>query len=111
MQWWLGHDHTHKIIFFVEDSNSFSHQVKGTSSVNDGKWHHVLGVRDAGTNELRIYIDGALENTVSTSFTGDFTSTNPLNIGHLDNSFHYEGLLDEIALYKRTLSATEIQSH
>ena len=35
--------------------------ITGTSTINDGNWHHIVGVND-GTN-LKIYVDGALEAT------------------------------------------------
>src|SRR4051812_15777112 len=37
-------------------------RVASTIAVNDGKWHHVAGVYTGG--QLRIYIDGVLNNSV-----------------------------------------------
>jgi len=82
--------------------------LRSMSVVADGKWHHVAGVRRAdGTRE--IYVDGVLENTrVEGMWNTD--SGNPLYIGQADgtNDYLIRGLVDEVEVFNRALSAAEI---
>ena len=71
-------------------------------------WYHIVGTYD-GSN-IKIYINGQLQNSVPASGT---ISTNTLNleIGRWRDVYreYFNGLIDEVAIYKRALSATEIQ--
>jgi hypothetical protein len=48
--------------------------------VNDGNWHHVVGVADAAGGRLRIYVDGVERGNSPYSGTSQ-TGTSPVNIG------------------------------
>ena len=51
---------TNVAVFTIFKSN-IANVVTGTTTINDGNWHHVMGVND-GT-DLKIYVDGALDGT------------------------------------------------
>ena len=82
----------------------------GTRTVNDGLWHHVAGVYDGLA--MYLYVDGTLD--VSQPSTGTIAQNNiPLAIGDNNEppsgfSYFFNGLLDEVSLYNRALSADEI---
>lgn len=81
-------------------------QVRTTN--NAFIWRHWAFVRSGGT--LTIYRDG----TSVGSLTGVPTTTIPLrgNIGEQANgTYPFQGVLDEIALYTRALSASEVATH
>ncbi len=85
--------------------------VDSTTTVTDGQWHHLVGVRDADAN-IKIYVDGLLEATVSTS-TMDLTNSFPLYIG-IDNQYggltnDFNGKIDDVRIYGRALSAEDIR--
>jgi hypothetical protein len=82
--------------------------VETRTSNNAFNWHHWAFVRSGGT--LTIYRDGTSVGTTA----GVPTSTIPLrgNIGEQANgSYPFQGVLDEIALYTRALSASEVSTH
>ena len=83
--------------------------VTGTTSVNDGKWHHVAGVFDGSA--LCLYIDGALEGAKAAAKPVD-SSDYEVRIG--DNAQvpdrHWNGLIDDVAVYNYGLSQAEIVS-
>ncbi len=81
--------------------------VVSTSLVNDGNWHYVVGTFDDVADELKIYIDGLLENTLSTSFV-PLTGSFPLYMGSGAGSGSYNGSTDEVSIWNRALSATEV---
>ncbi len=89
--------------------NGYGHGVAvGTSSVANGAWHFIAGVYEgAGSNLARIYVDGVQEN--SGAITTPNTSSASAMIGRfLAGGGQFNGLMDEVAVYKRALTAEEI---
>jgi hypothetical protein len=84
-------------------------ELAGTRNINDGQWHHIAGVYD-GTNKY-IFVDGTLD--VSAPATGLISQNGqPLCIGNTPEHFErgFNGLIDEVSIYNRALTASEIQS-
>ena len=79
--------------------------------ITDGEWHHIVLVRDASTHNVYLYVDGAEAATEPESFTAGFVSTVALNLGYMNGDFYFEGTLDEVALYNRALTVTEVQAN
>ena len=88
----------------------FNHLVTANSSLTVGRWYHIVGTFDGGT--YRIYINGILDNALVDG-TPLYTSTVPLDIGYLDlngvSSRFFHGSIDDIRIYNRALSASEIK--
>ena len=83
--------------------------LAGTRSVNDGQWHHVAGVYD-GIN-LFLYVDGTLD--ASAPATGIMAQNNyPVCIGENAQmpGRRWNGWIDEVSIYNRALTASEIQA-
>ena len=79
-----------------------------TTLVTTGLWYHVAGVR--GSNFTRLYVNGQLESETNVVFPQDY-GTNALFFGSSGDSAwdrKFAGLLDEVCLYSRALSADEI---
>jgi len=87
----------------------------GTSSVPviDNTWHFIAVVFDTSADNIDVYIDGNYD--FSTSCSNDFVSTDRFTIGMewdaSTPSDFYEGLIDEILIFNRLLSAEEIQAY
>jgi hypothetical protein len=113
LHWWVGCTGS-KAEAYVIDTNNTGYGIAGTTAITDGNWHHVVFVRDASANKLRIYVDGVSDaSPVDATYTGGFHSTAPLNIGwiNLSHGYHFSGSIDEVALYNRILSEAEIAQH
>ncbi|MHC4438852.1 MAG: LamG domain-containing protein, partial [Planctomycetota bacterium] len=87
--------------------------VVGTTDVNDGLWHHVAGSFD-GT-QYNLYVDGKLEATVSTSGSISAGTAYYGCIGahykkndERDPRRFFEGLIDDVRIYDRILSESEV---
>jgi hypothetical protein len=83
------------------DATQFPGAV-ATSPVRVGTWTHLVGTYDAVAHEMKIYVNGALENTA----TG-ITVRNGggiLKIG----SQQFAGSLAELQIWNRTISAAEV---
>jgi hypothetical protein len=118
LHWWVGCEGTSgSAKFYLIDTDGtqtgeVDHWPQGSNSMNDGAWHHIVAVRDAAENEIRLYVDGVEEDSSSATYSAGFeASSTALNIGHLMSGFNFDGTLDEVALYNRALSAGEIQGH
>ena len=112
---WTGLTTAELARLYLRDNTGDEFWVTGTKDVVDGAWHHVVAVRDADNDELRLYVDGNEDATpVDATYGAGFESTTAeLNIGwwNLSPFYHFNGALDEIALYNRALTPTEIQDH
>ena len=82
--------------------------ISGTTVVTDGKWHFVAGVYEgSSTNIARIYVDGVQQN--SGLITQSATSGNTFTIGQLlAGGSLFNGLIDELTVYNKALSAEDI---
>ena len=92
--------------------------LSSSRSINDGQWHHVAGVYD-GTN-MFLYVDGTLD--ISQPATGLIPqNSDPLAIGANvqayvpgcgcnEPGYFFNGLIDEVSIYNRALTAQEIQA-
>ena len=88
----------------------------GTSAdrVADGTWHHfavVLARPSIGSGAIRVYVDGELVGT-QTALAGNTSNSAQLIIGRHNsgNTPPFNGAIDELALYRRALSAADIKS-
>lgn len=92
-----------EIRFFIQ---TFNANFAFSSIDTSGDWNHVVGTWDGAT--IRIYVNG-VEGT-SDTYASTITTTNPFEIGRLGtNSFNIDGALDDVRIYNRVFSATEVQ--
>jgi hypothetical protein len=94
---------------FKTGSTSALNDKRSTSIVFDGTWHHVVWTDANGTAKL--YVDGVRDAT-------DFTYTHPtmalgnVTIGALYRTsagLFFPGSIDEVGVWNRVLSSTEVQ--
>jgi hypothetical protein len=87
--------------------NTGSDDVSSTSSISTGTWYHAVVTYD-GSN-IRLYLNGSLETTYA--FSADVTDgAGLLEIGGSTNigGGFWDGLIDELGIWKRALSGTEV---
>ena len=84
-----------------------------TTNVIDGKWHHVVGVRDTSAGLVKLYIDGKLENESSDAATvAEGGNTNNGQRKMVGSRGYYSELDGEIArasYWKVALTEAEIR--
>jgi hypothetical protein len=101
------------------DSNSIYIGKCTSSTYNDNTWHHVVGVWNGTSGvgvasaQFTIYVDGSAAATTNTSIgsaTAPLTGSGNTKIARHDAwTVNYAGSLDEIGIWTRALSATEVQ--
>jgi len=84
-----------------------SANAMGTTALPLNTWSHIAGTYDGTT--LRVYVNGVL--ATSQAQTGTISaSTGPLMIGGNNEGEYWAGRIDEVRIYNRALSQSEIQS-
>lgn len=114
LHWWVGcTGGTGAARFQLEDTTGSSQILEGPA-ITDGFWHYLVGVRDGAGNANRLYVDGIeVKSAVKVYPAGFNSAAAALNIGWLNRSagHHFQGVIDEVAIYNKALSVSEIQAH
>ncbi len=93
---------------FVVSINNVQQKLASATALNANTWYHVAATYD-GSN-MKIYINGILDATKAQ--TGSVNSTGAFNVGYLYNtSRNFNGKIDEVRVWKRALSQTEISQN
>lgn len=103
-----------KLYLQIYQTSAKLRYVSGTTTINDSNWHLVMGMHDGTmtTNGMSLYVDGvaqALPGRISTGTVTDFSSKATFDIGAFDTGTSpANGLIDEVGVWNRVLSSTEI---
>lgn len=112
---WIGSDG--KIRFGMYTTTSYI--ATSLTALNDGLWHHAVGISTGDNGTVSLYIDGTLQESSSISGTiYTYSGTSYWRIGSYRSSGtwtngsdgYYTGQLDEIRIYNRALTVAEIKS-
>ena len=101
---WLNDD---KVVVWFDPIGAVVTSITG---LTPGQWYHIAGTYDGA--EARVYVDGTLDSTAAQSVV-PLTNPGPLFLGQRgDNQAFafYEGLLDEVSIYNRALTAEEVSA-
>ena len=95
--------------FYVGRGVDWQPWLVSTDAINDGVWHHLVGVDDGNT--LYIYKDGKPYSTLVGPHS-ILTHSYPLCIGKRNSAdLHFKGIIDEVCIYNRALNKKEIEEH
>lgn len=103
-----------QIIFSAAGSTEFKTEI--TSSATSNSWTHVVCQKTG--SELQMYINGTLHASASSVLLIDTNSpftasaridnTSPLFIGGFESDSNLSGVLDEIRIYNKSLTSTQV---
>lgn len=94
-------------VHFAVYNNGHGFNFESDVTVNDGCWHHVVGVRTS-TTAGKIYVDGELAG--SGSGTAKSLNNVTVSIGRWNGDGQYfDGKIDDVRIYNRALSDEEIE--
>ena len=92
--------------------NTYGNTLTTSGTYNDDVWHHLV-VTSNSTGYAEIYVDGTLDNDgTMTNYNPYDVSVNGVFIGKDDDLIgleYFNGSLDEVMIYNRSLTASEIQ--
>ena len=96
-----------RVGFRIKRESDLTHNTAFASHTPDSLWHYFVGTYD-GT-DIKIYKDGVLKETVNFPGTIHTTDGNLVIGGKQDGSQQFYGVIDEVRIYKRALTPTEIE--
>lgn len=98
-----------KAVCFGNGNAQTYYSAVSSASVNDGNWHHIVGViRDTG---YEIYVDGSLSGSYAVSRGASTDYNQAVIAGWLAGVDNHIGFIDECAVYPTALSAARIAAH
>ncbi|MEV5752124.1 LamG-like jellyroll fold domain-containing protein [Actinoallomurus sp. NPDC052308] len=97
---------------FTDTTDPDTANAGSTATATVGAWTHLVGVFDAGTGAMTLYVDGTANKTVTDSTP--FSASGPLVIGEgkwdgVPTGF-FDGSVSNVQVYPRALSAAEVTS-
>jgi|GEM_PF-1854127 len=103
--------------FYVRDKNNVDDNVASTMTYNDGVWHQMVGVREAGF--LKLYVDGAQVGSVATT-TGLIEDRDgeldpwllgaQFQVNSSGKQEYLNGDLDEVSIWNVARTASDVQA-
>lgn len=107
--WFISSNIGSSTIRFAIDTGSEESATFDTwENIGTSEWHHYVGVYNGST--IVTYFDGTLKNTVAK--TGNISLAGNSRIGTYWNgsdSFRWIGLIDQVYIYNRALTADEVK--
>ncbi len=97
-------------IKFSTYRDSYKWRVTSSSALNDGNWHHLAFVQQ--DNGGKMYLNGSLDQTDNSNGKVNLLSTIKTYLGYdnRNSGAYYTGKVDDLKIYNRALSASEIQT-
>lgn len=89
--------------------NAAANSITGTKTIDDNQWHHIAMVLLA--TGVYIYVDGVIDfSAPGATYPGSATDTLAIGYGPVHGN-NWNGLLDEISIYRKALTPEQIASH
>lgn len=90
-----------------------ANDLAATTNINDGKWHHIVGIYNARSTPpvKELYVDGELEATANVGATLD-TNDYRVMIGRNEQAGgrYLNGIIDEVGIWRRALLESEVKA-
>tara|TARA_Y100000588_G_scaffold232447_1_gene246080 strand:- start:179 stop:856 length:678 start_codon:yes stop_codon:yes gene_type:complete len=91
------------MVYYYSQTGTGSTQLSSTA-LTANVWNHVVVTADVSNNQLKIYLNGSLDNTLTKSNIQTVFDS----LGRYSTSWYFEGGMDEVGFWDTILSATEI---
>jgi len=97
-----------RLRFFVRGMDNVS--LDTPDLINAGNWYHLTAVFDNSNNNRYIYVNGKRQASNTDDTGSPSTNGDSIALGaEADNEIHYDGKLDEVRIYNRSLSGSEVE--
>jgi N-acetylneuraminic acid mutarotase len=86
----------------------------GTTTLNDGNWHHLAMTINRSSNTVKLYVDGLQEASVTHTYvSGDLSSPlYPLLIGvERTYGIYFNGIIDDVRIWRAAQSQSNIAAN
>ena len=98
--------------FFVRNASAVATQLNPTTPTTNGNWTHLVAVFSQPSGIMQMYINGTLAATTTPPATL-WTDAHEMSVGNRQSGTAYNmppfgGLIDDVRVYSRALSASDI---
>ena len=104
---------SNNVCFGIYDGTNDTNACTSGLTLNDGQWHHVVGIRNASADTVSIYIDGKLANSLTDTTTASCANNDDVSIGNGGTSytaFDFNGQVDDVRIYRYPLTPQQIKT-
>lgn len=108
---WVGIEYKNgNLRFAVDDDKQKSEASAAASECFDGKWHHLVCVREGKTKQLKLFIDGELAADAADNTSAVNDNKEALVIGNVNVNYDnpFAGEVDELIIYDGAMSAAKV---
>ncbi|MBK9636881.1 MAG: T9SS type A sorting domain-containing protein [Bacteroidetes bacterium] len=86
--------------------------VSAPNALSMGAWHHLAGVYESTSNNLKLYVDGVLANSGTSSVTVATSALNNIQIGRRnDLTGYFQGSIEEVRVWSDERTVSEIANY
>jgi hypothetical protein len=98
-------------LHYYDTAATFHAVGVGQTVWSSGDWHMVAGTKDSATGH-KIYLDGELRNSDTNTNNDNYATTRMISLGARAWTGHqfYNGDIDDVRIYNKTLTQQEIQN-
>jgi len=86
--------------------------IENSATLSTSTWYHVVATYDGSKDSsgLKVYVDNALntQTVISNTLTGSISNTRPFRLGARDTGVYFGGGVDEVSVFNRELTASEV---
>ena len=96
---------------YIRDSTGGTEINSGNTNLDLSTWYYLIGVRDAGANQVKLYVNGELVDTDTFAGSHNVKSTTN-NFGGVRHLSSYANCnIGNVHVYNRALTATEVSQN
>jgi len=108
--YYLYLDSSEQACFQIYDGTN-TPSVCGSTALNNGSWHHLIGIRDVTADKIYLYVDGVqikstADTTTATTANNDNVSFGASGTSYTANDFN--GQIDDVRIYNYPLTQEQI---
>jgi len=111
--YWFGIKTSGEIFFQLSNNGNINWLgIQNSAMLSTSTWYHVVATYDGSKSSsgLKVYVNNALntQTILSNTLTGSISNTKSFKIGARDNGFYFGGSVDEVGVWDRELTASEV---
>ncbi|MCF6175695.1 MAG: LamG domain-containing protein [Victivallaceae bacterium] len=104
----LAVDNYDNLYFNIYNGSSWVGATYSSTKIQPDIWTHVAATYDKATGEIKIYIDGMLNNTKTITSSSISANTQRVEIGRVWGGWEFGGSIDDVMIHNRALNGLEI---
>jgi len=99
---------THLHLYFGSTTRVVN-ETLSSLGLNNNNWNHIAIVNDYDNSKLKIYVNGDLKYTKSSTQKAYSSNTSPLQIGGGTYPNYWDGEIDEVGIFDRELTQAQVK--